>query len=263
MKFAFLILLLPFITAQAHAQPLDIANILQNINNIRNTHQAPPVTWDNGLATTALNWAIYMNDNNVFKHSNSNYGENLAYIMRERNNNTAINTAIKLWYDENTQYNYNTPGFSMTTGHFTQLVWVGTKQIGAGVLNGYVVMEYNPPGNYIGYKTFETNVLPSLLYTHPPHPPPPPPPPPPPRKYSSPPPPRTFTVPFPPLLLRKSPPPPPYPKMSPPPVPPLPPPAYPIMSPPLPPPYPNSSSSINVFSFNKYYIFLFILYWFL
>ena len=37
------------------------------------------------------------------------------------------------WYNEVKQYNYNQPGFSMATGHFTQLVWKSSRRLGVGV----------------------------------------------------------------------------------------------------------------------------------
>lgn len=36
-------------------------------------------------------------------------------------------------YNEYSQYNYNYPGFSEATGHFTQVVWKATTQLGCAV----------------------------------------------------------------------------------------------------------------------------------
>jgi hypothetical protein len=38
-----------------------------------------------------------------------------------------------MWYDEVKFYNYNNPGFGMSTGHFTQLVWIGSNALGCGI----------------------------------------------------------------------------------------------------------------------------------
>jgi hypothetical protein len=38
-----------------------------------------------------------------------------------------------MWYNEVKDYNFNNPGFGGSTGHFTQLVWVGTTELGCGV----------------------------------------------------------------------------------------------------------------------------------
>lgn len=69
------------------------------------------------------------------------------------------------WYAEEADYDYNNPGFSMATGHFTQVVWKSSTEVGCGVAqtqNGsftvvYVVCQYTPPGNFTG--RFPENVL--------------------------------------------------------------------------------------------------------
>ena len=67
-----------------------------------------------------------------------------------------------LYYDEIALYDFNNPGFSSATGHFTQIIWVDSKILGCGITcNGgmcYSACEYDPPGNVQGQ--FETNVLP-------------------------------------------------------------------------------------------------------
>ena len=72
--------------------------------------------------------------------------------------------AVSLWYSEVIKYDFSSPGFSMEHGHFTQVVWRKTRQLGIGCArseNGdgltYVVARYWPPGNIL--KKFEENVL--------------------------------------------------------------------------------------------------------
>jgi hypothetical protein len=73
--------------------------------------------------------------------------------------------ATDSWYNEIKLYNFNRPGFSMDTGHFTQVVWKGSQKVGVGfAITGdgktlYVVAQYSPPGNYQGQ--FGQNVLPA------------------------------------------------------------------------------------------------------
>ena len=68
-----------------------------------------------------------------------------------------------MWYREVDQYDFKRPGFDGSTGHFTQLVWVGTTKVGCGRSqckgNDIVVCNYDPPGNVM--TAFEANVLPS------------------------------------------------------------------------------------------------------
>lgn len=68
-----------------------------------------------------------------------------------------------MWYNEIEKYDFNRPGFSGETGHFTQVVWKDSKQLGVGYAtanNGFAVCvaNYFPAGNFEGQ--FPENVLP-------------------------------------------------------------------------------------------------------
>lgn len=69
-----------------------------------------------------------------------------------------------MWYNEVSSYNYNSPGFSMATGHFTQVVWNASTKLGMGLSVGakgtYCVGQYQPAGNYAGQ--FPQNVKPKV-----------------------------------------------------------------------------------------------------
>lgn len=63
--------------------------------------------------------------------------------------------SAEMWYEEIKDYSFNNPSFSSKTGHFTQVVWVGSREFGvakATSRNGaqYVVARYFPAGNVIG-----------------------------------------------------------------------------------------------------------------
>jgi len=60
-----------------------------------------------------------------------------------------------MWYDEIKDYDFKNPGFKSGTGHFTQVIWKGSEEVGFGLAqskNGswYSVANYYPPGNYMG-----------------------------------------------------------------------------------------------------------------
>ena len=83
--------------------------------------QASPVTWDPALANDAKKWANYLAANNLFQHDRNlrNQGENLYWSSKKPANPCIV--ATQRFYDEVKYYNFNKPGFSLRTGHFTQV----------------------------------------------------------------------------------------------------------------------------------------------
>lgn len=114
-----------------------------------------PVVWNTGLAGVAQGYAddFVCNPNLVHSHNNYNgvsIGENLA-----RGYNFETAAGVTAWWDEINEYDYSNPGYSEGTGHFTQLVWAATTDIGCGYkdcgsgLGYYLVCNYLPIGNVI------------------------------------------------------------------------------------------------------------------
>lgn len=130
--------------------------ILNSTNFYRKEHNATAVTWNATLASYASSYLSAMGTQSPdsgsecdFSHSGGPYGENLALGCNE------VTGCVELWGDERDEYNFNKPGFSEETGHFTQLVWKDTTTVGCGSrLCGtrawYIVCEYWPRGNVIG-----------------------------------------------------------------------------------------------------------------
>jgi hypothetical protein len=142
-----------------------ITTIANYINTYRAKHQAPAITWDPSIAKFSQQWTYYMSYHNIFQHSGTaSYGENISYLQGYGTDIvTLIKKSIDSWYNENTLYDYNNPGFSKETGHFTCLVWKSSTSFGIGItLNNstneaYISMNTFPPGNYSGQ--FIQNVL--------------------------------------------------------------------------------------------------------
>jgi uncharacterized protein YkwD len=118
-------------------------------NAFRRAHGAPPVRWSEELARSAQAVA----ESCPSGHSKTPYGENIAWVSVRK----PPQTIVKYWYDEEPQYDYANPGYSFSTGHFTQLVWHDTTEIGCGQATGCKtrianiwVCHYNPAGNYSG-----------------------------------------------------------------------------------------------------------------
>lgn len=127
---------------------------LNTHNQYRSLHSAGNLVWNSTLASFAQSYLAQKNC--VFEHSGGPYGENLAMGY------PSASDAITAWYDEIDAYNFGNGGFSSGTGHFTQVVWKGTQQLGCysascGSSGNYLVCEYYPAGNVIGQ--FAQNVL--------------------------------------------------------------------------------------------------------
>ena len=133
-------------------------------NDYRSNHNAPPLKLNSKLNDIAQNYAEQLAKKDTMVHSKNkmdgqDLGENLfmcgGYMITGKD-------MTKSWYDEIYDYNFKKPDFKSGTGHFTQVVWVGSKEVGFGAAqsesgNYYGVANYFPPGNYIG--EFEENVL--------------------------------------------------------------------------------------------------------
>lgn len=129
-------------------------------NQVRAEHCAPPLTWSTELAAEATAWANQLAANGcAFQHSQSDHGENLAAGTSGALDADAV---VALWAREEEKYDYKRPGFSMKTGHFTQVVWKDTLAVGCGVATcagrDTWVCNYDPPGNVEG--DFALNVAP-------------------------------------------------------------------------------------------------------
>jgi len=137
-------------------------------------HGVPALTYDEDLAASAQAWADTVDQTGNFAHSNSGNGENLAYY--NSSNPSQIIAVLKYsshatdaWYDEINEpgYNFDNPGFTSGAGHFTQVVWKDTERIGCGISGNYVVCQYDPAGNNLGFDlngetNFAANVLPLI-----------------------------------------------------------------------------------------------------
>lgn len=138
-----------------------MAAVVEAHNAHRAKHCAQPLTWSPKLAAVAQDWANSLKAQGCkFGHKPRNtFGENLAAGSTGILDGKAV---TDMWYDEVKLYKFPNGGFSMETGHFTQVVWRQTTQIGCGVTscNGMDiwVCEYDPPGNV--QTLYRQNVLP-------------------------------------------------------------------------------------------------------
>ena len=133
-------------------------------NKYRAKHHVGKLILNQELCDIAQKYAQELARTGNFAHSNGffhgdNMGENLfaCYGMKITGKMMTDD-----WYDEINQYDFNNPGYISGTGHFTQVIWKGSKQVGFGYAQArdgyyYGVANYYPAGNYIG--EFEDNVF--------------------------------------------------------------------------------------------------------
>jgi uncharacterized protein YkwD len=133
--------------------------ILDAHNQVRARHCAGPLTWSPKLAQVAQQWATSLRDQGCkFGHSGGRFGENLAAGTAGTLDGSSV---LTMWYDEVKLYNFKSGAFSMETGHFTQVVWKSTTQLGCGVAQcrgmDIWVCNYDPPGNV--HSMYQRNVM--------------------------------------------------------------------------------------------------------
>ncbi|GAA5864432.1 hypothetical protein JCM1840_000493 [Sporobolomyces johnsonii] len=153
---------------------------LEAHNTFRATHNATALTWNTTLADATERWAKECQ----WKHSagsllSGSYGENLygsSSDVYTATDPAPLNATAGVWAgnDEEAMYDYSKPtGFSEATGHFTQVVWKATTDVGcffqtclglftAGQYGVYLVCEYYPAGNVVtdDLDLFKENVQP-------------------------------------------------------------------------------------------------------
>ena len=137
--------------------------ILSHHNTARREAGAAALSWSTSLASYAQKWADYLaiKNNCSIKHRDTcgengmQYGENIFW-----GSSAALIQPIEAsygWYGEKKKYKYRkiNPTSWYPTGHYTQMVWKDTKEVGVGMAvcpNGsiIVVANYYPAGNVIG-----------------------------------------------------------------------------------------------------------------
>ncbi|XP_019716567.1 Golgi-associated plant pathogenesis-related protein 1-like isoform X2 [Hippocampus comes] len=137
---------------------------LESHNTYRAQHNTPPLTLNSELNAAAQRWADRLLALGVIRHSGSSDGENIYYMWSSAPIKLTGKEAVDSWYDEVKHYNWSYPGFSGNTGHFTQLVWKTSTELGVGMATDgnkvIVVGQYRPAGNISISQYFRENVLP-------------------------------------------------------------------------------------------------------
>jgi uncharacterized protein YkwD len=140
----------------------DAQELFAHHNKIRKEVSTKPLIWSTKLAGYAQEWANHLATETNCKmvhrkdpgQDEKLYGENIfwgsaAKYFKPIDASEEWYTEIKLYkYDKVTEKNWE------ATGHYTQMIWRDTKEVGVGVAicpNGAIIIvaNYYPAGNYM------------------------------------------------------------------------------------------------------------------
>lgn len=139
--------------------PVNKALALQAHNNIRASVKQPPLQWSSDLEHISQQWVNQLAQNCKIYHHKGNipFGENIFISTAP----ATVVEAINLWGSEKNIYNYqqNRCQAGKQCGHYTQIVWKGTTELGCAMqscANGsqIYVCSYFPAGNIIGARPY-------------------------------------------------------------------------------------------------------------
>jgi uncharacterized protein YkwD len=142
---------LPAAKASSLAQEMVSAH-----NIVRARVGTAPLTWSDRLAGIAQTWADRLQASGQFAHSpNNDLGENLFEIAGAPATPSRV---VNDWAGESRDYDYGSNTCRAVCGHYTQIVWNETKEVGCAVARGggreVWVCNYDPPGNWAGKKPY-------------------------------------------------------------------------------------------------------------
>ena len=159
------LLIICLVAVAINAATLDLDavrnKILQRHNYYRAKHQASALVRESEIEAIAQSYTeSIIKSGGILRHSQNEYkNQHLGENLYSGTNIKDIGTAcVELWYSEEPSYNYKNPGFSSSSGHFSQLVWKNSKKLGCGIgCNSqnecYVTCNYYPAGNYLNQYT--------------------------------------------------------------------------------------------------------------
>jgi len=126
-------------------------------NSYREKHGVKKLKLSKKLCQHAQEWADKLAKQDKIQHrSDKQYGENLfSSWSSDKKSKVSVKEAVDSWYQEVKKYTFGVEPRTSGTGHFSQLVWKSSNELGIGTAKSatgtkIVVANYNPPGNYLG-----------------------------------------------------------------------------------------------------------------
>ena len=158
-KIIYLIFALTWLSfSSVNASPI-AAEALRAHNQVRAQDRQKPLVWSKDLEQISQEWATQLASSCKMYHHQGQipFGENLFY----KSQSAPVSEAVKSWANEKRFYNYqqNRCQQGQQCGHYTQIVWKGTTDVGCGFSscsNGAQiwVCSYFPAGNVVGARPF-------------------------------------------------------------------------------------------------------------
>lgn len=141
------------------------ARVLAAHNRERSGLGVEPLRWNPALAASARAWADHLAATGQFEHAPERdadpEGENLWAGTRGY---YGLEAMVDGWVREKRFFRYgdfphnSTTGRVEDVGHYTQLVWRRTRQVGCALARGaqedVLVCRYSEAGNYLGERPF-------------------------------------------------------------------------------------------------------------
>jgi pathogenesis-related protein 1 len=158
---------LPNASSAQAAQKVDSTAMTAAHNQWRSKTGVPTLTWSNDLAVSAQQWADQLAQNGCkMKHSTTINGENIYWAgAAYRSDGTSSaqevtdQNVVDAWGNEVKYYDYENNTCHSVCGHYTQVVWQSTTEVGCGMAScsdkaQIWVCQYNPRGNMVGQKPY-------------------------------------------------------------------------------------------------------------
>ena len=145
-------------------EPENMSGMVEQHNFWRRKVGSSQLTWSNELATFAQVWANHLAEKGCeMEHRprsgefTQKYSENIYWCSGMKATPRAV---VDSWASELANFNAKRLECDKgkVCGHYTQLVWSSTREVGCAMArceNQEIwVCNYNPPGNYVGQKPY-------------------------------------------------------------------------------------------------------------
>lgn len=151
--------------ADGIGEPAELAGITRFHNEARaavaTDTPLPPLAWNSSLAATAAAWAAQCIDQDevvgLVDH-NPDRSDGHPYYVGENifgsGGTATAQQAVSSWASEGANYNYATNTCNGVCGHYTQIVWRTTLEVGCALhdcpnlqFGSTIVCDYGPGGN--------------------------------------------------------------------------------------------------------------------